>query len=447
MTNGRRDGLLLLVLGSVVLIFLGAALGSATGAGIVDFRSMYFSTRCLIQHGDPYTESAVFHLAQAEGGTRPWDSVGSRHIMQYIYLPTTFPVNAAFAVLPWGFASALWMALSIGGLIFASWLIWTAGAQSAPDVSGILIGFLIGNAELLMVTGNAAGLAISLCAVGVWCIFRERFVWAGMVCLAVSLAIKPQDAGLVWLYFALAGGVYRKRALQTLLLTFALGLPGVVWVGSVAPQWRSEWHSAVQMLSAHAAMSDPGPASAGAHGIGMMLGLQTVFSVFRDDPRFYDWASYLICAPLLLLWIFITLLFRPTPKRTWLALAAIAPLSMLILYHRQIDALLLLLTVPACAQLWAEGRRTGRIALPLTMAGFLVAGYLPWAILLGLLSKLHLSGVLMLAAQAFPAPLTLLILSIFYLWVYLRHCLARQKAEPHVARSGVVIRSSSVSEI
>jgi hypothetical protein len=250
-----------------------------------------------------------------------------------------------------------------------------------------------------------------------------------MVCLAASLAVKPQDAGLVWLYFALAGGIYRKRALQTLLPTVALALPGVVWVWRMAPQWLQEWRSAVQMLSAHGAMSDPGPASSGAHGIGMMLGLQTVISVLWDDPRIYNLASDLIWAPLLLLWIFVTLRFRPSPNRAWLALAAIAPLSMLVLYHRQIDAMLLLLTVPACAQLWAEGGRTGRLALLLTTAGFVVAGYLPWAILFGLLSSLHLSSQLNMAVQAFPAPLTLLVLSVFYLWVYLRRCMTGQESE------------------
>ena len=62
--------------------------------------------------------------------------------------------------------------------------------------------------------------------VAVWCFIRERFVPAGILCLAVSLAVKPQDAGLVWLYFLLVGGVYPKRALQTLVAMLALGLPG-----------------------------------------------------------------------------------------------------------------------------------------------------------------------------------------------------------------------------
>ena len=37
------------------------------------------------------------------------------------------------------------------------------------------------------------------------------------MCLAISLMLKPHDAGLVWLYFLLAGGIYRKRALQALV--------------------------------------------------------------------------------------------------------------------------------------------------------------------------------------------------------------------------------------
>jgi hypothetical protein len=203
------------------------------------------------------------------------------------------------------------------------------------------------------------------------------------------------------------------------------------------------------MLSAHGAMSDPGPASTGAHGVGMMLGLQTVISLFWDNPRIYNLASNLLCALLLFLWVFVTLRSKPSPRRAWLALAAIAPLSMLILYHRQIDAMLLLLTVPACAMLWAEGRLTGKLALLATSAGFIVTGYLPWAILLKLMSNLHLpatglSGQIQLAVEALPAPLTLLTLSVFYLWVYLQRCLAHQEPQADEAPSAGSIADSEL---
>jgi ABC-type Fe3+-siderophore transport system permease subunit len=98
---------------------------------------------------------------------------------------------------------------------------------------------------------------------------------------------------------------------------------------------------------------------------------------------------------------------------------------MLPVYHRQYDAKLLLLTVPACAMLWAEGGPIGWIALLVNTAGFVLTGDIPSAIFLGLIGKLQVSttgltGQIVTAAQVFPTPLVLLLMGIFYLWVYVR---------------------------
>ncbi len=427
MTRARRDGLYLLFIGSVIFVLLGTALEYASSVEMVDFRTMYFSTRCLVQHCDPYNESELVRISQAEGGERLWDTASVRHVMQFIYLPTIFSFTAPFAALPWGPAHILWMTLTMGSFILASFLIWNLTADFAPTLAGVLIGFLLANSELFVITGNMAGIAISLCVTAVWCLLRERFVLAGMLCLAISLAVKPQDSGLIWLYFLLAGGVYRKRALQTLLMAVVLSLPGVLWVWYVAPHWFQEWRTNVLALSVHGGMNDPGPASAGAHGIGKMISLQTVFSVFWDDPRIYNQLSYLVCAPLLLLWAFVTMRSRPSQKKVWSALAAIAALSMLPVYHRQVDTKLLLLTIPACAMLWAEGGRIGRLALLVTSAGLLLTGEIPWVIVLSLIGNLHLpatelSRQISMAVQLFPLPLFLLVVGVFSLWVYLRAC-------------------------
>jgi hypothetical protein len=430
MTRARLDGLYLLLLGSVVFILLGAALENAAPSPLADFRALYYPARCLIQHDDPYMEGEVLRIYRAEGGDRPSDTAMVRQIAtQNVYPPTAFSFTVPFAMLPWGPARMLWMTLTVGSFIFASFLIWNLGANYAPILSGALIGFLLANSEILIVTGNAAGIVVSLCAVAVWCFLRERFVPAGILCLAVSLAIKPHDTGLVWLYFLLAGGVYRKRALQTLLAAVAISLPGVLWVWQVAPHWMRELHSNILAFSVHGGINDPGLASTGGHGLDMLISLQTAISVFRDDPRIYNPASYLICAPLLLLWAFVTLRSRPSLARAWLALAAIAALSMLPVYHRQVDAKLLLLTVPACAMLWAEGGLIGWFALLVNTAGFVLTGDIPWAILLGFINNSHLpatglSGQILMAVQVFPAPLILLVMVIFYLWVYVRRCSA-----------------------
>jgi hypothetical protein len=427
MTKAHLDGLRLLLLGSAVFLLLGTVLANTSPVAMGDFRGLYYPARCLIQHCDPYMEGDVLRISRAEGGDRPWDAAHASHFTRYIYFPTAFSFTVPFAMMPWGPAHWLWMALTAGSLIFASFLIWNLGANYAPILSGVLVGFLLANSELLIVFGNMAGIAISLCVVAVWCFVRERFVPAGILCLAVSLAVKPQDAGLVWLYFILAGGAYRKRALQTLLATVGFSLPGVLWVWQAAPRWMQELHSNILAFSAHGGVMDPGLAAKGVYGLGLSISLQTVLSFFRDDPHFYNPASYLVCAPLLLIWAFVTLRSRSSPAKAWLALAAIAALSMLPVYHRQNDAKLLLLTIPACAMLWAEGGMIGRLALLLNTAGFVLTADLPWAILLALihsrrLSTTGLSGQILTVVQVFPVPLTLLVMGIFYLWVYARRC-------------------------
>jgi hypothetical protein len=426
MTRARLDGMNLVLLGSVAFLLLGIALERSAPAPLADFKALYYPSRCLIQHHDPYMESEVRRIYETEGGNRPLDSAKTYQIAtQDVYPPSALFLMAPVAMLPWGTAHILWIALTAGSFILASLLIWNLGANYAPIVSGVLVGFLLANSESLLITCNAAGIAISLCVVAVWCFLRERFVPVGVVCLAVSLGLKPHDAGLVWLYFLLAGGVCRKCALQTLAVTIAISSLAVLWVGQVSPQWMQEWHSNLAAFSAHGGINDPGPASTGVHGLDMLVSLQTAISVFRDDPRFYNPASYLVCAPLVIAWGLVTLRSRPSTRRHWLALAAIAALSMLPVYHRQVDARLLLLTVPACAMLWTEGGRIGRLALVVTTAGFVLTGDIPWTIFFGLIGKLHLpanalTGKMLMAVQIFPVPLILLAMGIFYLWVYVR---------------------------
>src|ERR1017187_7006300 len=435
MTRARLDGLYLLLLGSAVFLLLGAALEYASPVSMADFKAVYYGARCLIQHVDPYRESEFLGVYKAEGGDRPSDPIRVRRAVTLnVNLPTTLVFVAPFATLPWGTAHLLWSVLIAGSFTLAAFLMWDFGADYAPLISGVLISVLLANSELLLLMGNTAGIVVSLCIVSVWCFLKERFVFVGVLCLAVGLAIKPHDVGFVWLYFLSAGGVYRKRALQALVVTVALGLASIMWVSHVAPLWMPELQSNLLATSARGDLNDPGPASMGGHGLGMVINLQSVISVFWDDPHIYNPASYLVCAPLLLVWVFVTLRSRSSQASAWLALAAIAALSMLPVYHRQYDAKLILLTVPACAMLWAEGGLIGALALGVNTAAFVLTADLPWALLFGLISHVRpsttgLSGQILMAVQVFPIPLTLLTMGIFYLWVYVRRCSAH--AFPH----------------
>jgi hypothetical protein len=204
-----------------------------------------------------------------------------------------------------------------------------------------------------------------------------------------------------------------------------LALPMAAWVTYLSPHWMQEVSSSLQTMSVHGAMNDPGPASSGGHDLAMITDLQTVISEFWDVPRIYNGVSYLICGPLLMAWMLVTFRNRASTSRAWLGLAAIAALTMLPIYHRQYDAKLILLTVPACMLAWNRGGVAGRLALGINVAGFLFVGDLSAATLLGMVRMLPFShggipGRILIMAQVFPVPLSLLGMGIFYLWLYIR---------------------------
>ena len=341
-----------------------------------------------------------------------------------MYLPTTSVLVAPFVMLPWGTAQVLWTILGIGSLIFAAFLMWNFGASYAPVISCCLICFVLANTEAFFPIGNPAAIAISLCIVTVWCFLKDRFVWAGVLCLAISLAMKPQDAGYVWLYFLLAGGIYRKRALQTLFVTAILGLVAIVWVTPISPHWIQELHSNLLAASAPGGVNDPGPTGNNTGGPASIIDLQSAVAVFRNDPRVYNPVSYLLCGALLLVWVIRTLRSRFSQTSAWLALAAVVPFSMLMTYHRIGDTKLLLLAVPACAMLWAGSGLIRWLALLVTSAGFVFTGDISLTIFRILTKNLHIStaefsGQILTVLLMRPVPLVLLAMGIFYLWIYL----------------------------
>ena len=162
------------------------------------------------------------------------------------------------------------------------------------------------------------------------------------------------------------GVANRKRALRTLLLTAVLALPFILWVSAVSPHWVHEMSANLSAHSATGDDSDPGPRGviAWTHGA-QLINLQTVLSVFHDDPRFYNPGSYLVCGLLLILWVVAVLRSRPTPENAWLALASVAALTMLPTYHRQQDTRLLILIIPA-------------FSLSFGVSGAAYGGWLSW---------------------------------------------------------------------
>jgi hypothetical protein len=325
------------------------------------------------------------------------------------------------SLMHWSVAHVLWTLLNSASLIVAAYLVWDLAVQDAPALGGALIGYLLANSYVIVVLSNPSELVISLCVIGVWCFIRERFIAIGILCMALSLAIKPNITGLIWLYFLLAGGAFRKRALQTLLVTAVVSAPFILWVWVVGPRWMDELHTNLQYFSAHGGITDPGPSSQTANEL---VDLQVVVSRFYDRPIVYNLVSYLVVAPLLFSWIVLSLGKSGSNIKVFYALAAVAPLSMLPIYHHFYDSKLLLLIVPAFALVWTRRDRVSWIALVLTAAAFFITGDTSHRLIVHFALSLHPAGELadwcVGALAVFPAPFILLFTGLFYLWIYWR---------------------------
>jgi hypothetical protein len=342
----------------------------------------------------------------------------------FIYLPATAILTLPFALLPWGVAHISWAILTGGLFLLATFLMWDLAASYSPIVAGALLGLLLTGSVLILEVGNAAGIVISCCAIALWCFHRNRLAVIGIICLSIGLMVKPHDAAAVWLCLFLAGRPFRKRSLQSLLVALILGLPPTLWVEHIAPNWIHELRTTLSTMSSRGGVLDPGPVVVDprAHGA-MPVNLQTAISVLKDDQHFYNLVTYCICGPLILTWIVAS--FVPNRARTnqWLGLAAICALSMLPIYHRQHDARLLMVTVPAAAILWTDPRPRRWMAVLLSGGTIFLTGDLPSQILAVQTHWLVVSspptlGKIFLLLFDRPAPLLLLAMGSFYLWAY-----------------------------
>ncbi len=437
--RARWDGLILLGLGAILFLVVGVSWERISTLSMGDFKVAYYSARCLIQNGDPYDGNAVERVYHVEGREDPKAPVRNLLVMtRYFYLPSAFIVTVPFALLGFNAGHLLWMAFSAAGLILAGFLMWEISAQYAPVLSGALIGFVLANCLWIFMIGNSAAIAISLCTIGVWCFLRNRFVAAGILCLALSLVLKPHDSGFVWLYFLVAGGVYRKRALQTFVATCLLSLPGILWVQYVSPHWMQEMRSNMSLFSTQADDSTHGTVSIAGGSTDSLVELQSVFDIFWNNPALSSAITYALCGALLAVWLVVTMKSPASLQSALLALATIAPLSMLPLYHWLHDTKLILLTIPACAMLWGIGGARGKLALLFSTGYVAVTADIPQTLLGFLTGRLSLSpdtalGKVQFAIFAHSASWVLLLASIFFLSVYTKDSLCSSASAMRIA--------------
>lgn len=426
MVHSKQASLLLMLLSAGLSLAWGVLLNRGTPGGIMGFPGIYYGTSCLMRGCDPYNQSQLGTLYQQQNPLATGESVERRQsVTLYVNLPPTFLFVAPFALLPLKTAQFLWGACIVACFLLAAWLVWSRSAPDAPTLSAALACIVLANCEIIFAGGNTAGFVVSLCVIATWCLLNNRWIPAAIVCFAASLVIKPHDGGLIWLCFLLAGGIYRKRALQILAVAILLAGVSFLWVSHTAPHWPSELRANLHSISAPNGINDPGPHSIGVLSPDMIIDLQTVVSILINRAAVYNIVTYVLCGIPLILWIVATVRSPKTADTLWFALAVAAPLTMLFTYHRSYDAKLILLCLPACAALWKRRNRSGWIAALLMLATTFMIGDIPMTLLVFRLKQSHLAantlgGKIAMIALARPAPILLSLLTCFFLWIYWR---------------------------
>ena len=200
MTRKRADSLIVLMLGAFVFLLHGVVAERSSVVSMADFKVIYFGSRCLLEHSDPYNPSEMNHVFLSEGGESPADSPKMQRfwysaVAIFVYLPSSWFLALPFALLPLSPAIALWMVLTAVLYLLAAYLTLAQANEDGILMSAVLMAVFIANSAMLLEIGNAAGFAVSLCAIAVWCLLREKYEMAGVVCLASGVPGKICTSG------------------------------------------------------------------------------------------------------------------------------------------------------------------------------------------------------------------------------------------------------------
>ncbi|HWA94061.1 MAG TPA: glycosyltransferase 87 family protein [Terracidiphilus sp.] len=226
----RRDGKAFAFAGAIIMLALSGLLWAFSRNAMGDFKVVYYSARTFLQHGNPYNEQDVLRVYQAEGRERPDEIAENRAVFtRFIYMPPTFVVTLPIAAAGFTAGQFIWAALEAASLLLAAWAVWDLSYKAAPLPAGGLIGLLLSGSFWMLMMGNSAAISVGLCIFGIWSFLRERNIVAGVLCMAISLALKPHDAGPVWLFLLVTGPTLRRRAWQALFAAAAIGLPWLIY--------------------------------------------------------------------------------------------------------------------------------------------------------------------------------------------------------------------------
>jgi hypothetical protein len=341
-----------------------------------DFLSPYIQADGWTRGLDPYNPQTLLRLWPAQAAHLQFvpREVADGSIIAKRGIPTAYPITslvlvASLSWLPWNLAYGLWFAINLTLFgIMLSILVELAGFSYRDIRGGSLIAFILALAPFHtgFVTGNVALVAVELGVIAVWTA-RQRHDIATAVLLAVSAGLKPQ-IGLCFLLYYLVCRRWRIFAGAVALLALLTAV-GVLRLGISHTPWFGNYLNDNHVLLESGILANFTPVNPMRFGL---LNLQVILYSMVDSVGVANRLAELIGVVFLSAWLLIVLR-RRSRQDDFLDLSAIAVMSLLPVYHRFYDAVLLVLPLCWVVASYRKARLPAILALSL-MVPFLIPG-------------------------------------------------------------------------
>ena len=346
----------------VALFYLAAGTYKASHFSL-DFIPVYLGARCLVHGCNPYDPPQLNQQYVAAHGTAKLMRPDFWVARPSVYPPSTFLTLSPLALLPFRPASVIWALLGGSALIMAMAFMISISSRDgswALTLFGIFV--LIMDIGLLG-TGNPATFACSLAVIGAGFFLIGRYLPLGTVLLTLSLAVKPQVAGLIILYL-LVRGIGRRWAALSLGGGLAFLLTGILVfeMHAGSQHWLTSLRANLAECVQPGHVNDPTPTNP---QLGL-TNLQTLTSVFLANPKAWNAAAWAITLLLFTVWIVSIRKLGTEPASHFLALPPLLVLSLFPVYHRSCDVLILLLSFPMIVRVLRGHKVLGGCILLLT---------------------------------------------------------------------------------
>jgi Glycosyltransferase family 87 len=331
-----------------------------------DLIPIHAGVRCLLHGCDPYDPSQLEQQYFEARGEARLVTRDFWRVYRPVYPPSTFLVLVPLGLFSFPVVRPLWAIFNGALFVVAAATILSACPRSYKWLSAILVSlFLVVKVNIsLLAQGNPTPFAIALLIIGTFLFLRGRYIPLAAVAFMLSLAVKPQIGGLIALYLLLKG-VHWRWVLVPIAGAVAIFLIAalILWERPGSRNWATELHAGLAESVQPGQENDPRPVNTRAIGI---VNLQTITSVLFRDARTYNAVALGTVAAMLVVWAAAAFRAAPSLQNHYLLISALAVVSLLPVYHRSGDDLLLLLTVPAIIHILEKRQALGKSIAALT---------------------------------------------------------------------------------